>query len=81
MIASFNAANMAARYQMMRSDLDQSRTIYTQMAADAQKENAKRWKILSDTQTKIFEIVSDVTVNKAKTHDKLFDQWDKYIRS
>lgn len=81
MIASFNAANMAARYQMMRSDLDQSRTIYTQMAADAQKENANRWKILSDTQTKIFEIVSDVTVHKAKTHDKLFEQWDKYIRS
>ncbi len=80
MIAPFNAANLAARMQMMQSDFQQAQTIQTQMASDARKSQAKRWKIMTDTQTKIFEIINDTTVHKAKTADKMFDQWDKYIR-
>ena len=72
-----NAASMA---QMAASDFQNAQTIYTQMQADAQKQEMSRWQILQDTQTKIFEIQQDVTVNKAQTQDKLFDKWDEYIR-
>ena len=68
-----NAASMA---QMAASDFQNAQTIYTQMQADAQKQEMSRWKILQDTQTKIFEIQQDVTVNKAKTQDKMFNKWD-----
>lgn len=40
----------------------------------------ERWKILQDTQTKIFETVQDVTCNKAKTQDKAYKKWDEYIK-
>ena len=49
----------------------------TQMASQQQMQ---RWKIMQDTQTKIFEITQDVTINKAKTADKMFNQVDSYIR-
>lgn len=76
-----NNANQAAILQMILTDMQQAQTIYTQIAADAQKQRAERWKIMQDTQTKIFEITQDVTVNKAKTVDKGFNAWDQYIRS
>ena len=71
------AASMA---QMAANDAQNAQTIYTQMQADAQKQEMSRWKILQDTQTKIFEIQQDVTVNRAKTQDKMFGKWDEYIR-
>ncbi|MGM9992347.1 MAG: hypothetical protein ACI376_05815 [Candidatus Bruticola sp.] len=74
-------AAAASAAQMTASDLQQAQTIYTQMQADAQKQQMERWKILQDTQTKIFEIQQDVTVNRAKTQDKMFGKWDEYIRS
>ena len=67
--------------QMQMSDLQQSQTISVQIAASAQKSEMERWKILSDTQTKIFEMQQEVTLNRAKTQDKLFNKWDDYIRS
>ena len=36
---------------------------------------------MRDTQSKIFEITQDVTVNKAKTADKAFAAMDGYINS
>ncbi len=74
-------ANSVAQFQMFMSDFQQAQTIQTQIGADAQKQQMSRWKILQDTQTKIFEIQQDVTVNKAKTQDKMFNKWDEYIRS
>ncbi|MBI3927715.1 MAG: hypothetical protein HY319_19400 [Armatimonadetes bacterium] len=76
-----NNANQAALFQMQATDMQQAQTIYSQVAADAQKQRTERWKIMSDTQTKIFEITQDVTVNKAKTADKAFNAMDQYIRS
>lgn len=76
----FNQANNAALFQMQATDMQQAQTIFTQVAADAQKQRAERWKIMQDTQTKIFEITQDVTVNKAKTADKAFNAMDGYIR-
>lgn len=71
----------ASMAQMAASDQQNALSIYTSMAADAQKSQMNRWKILQDTQTKIFEIQQDVTVNRAKTQDKMFGKWDEYIRS
>ncbi len=74
-------ANSVAQFQMFMSDYQQAQTIQTQIGADAQKQQMERWKILQDTQTKVFEIQQDVTVNKAKTQDKMYNKWDEYIRS
>ena len=74
-------ANSVAQFQMFMSDFQQAQTIQTQIGADAQKQQMERWKILQDTQTKIFEIPQDVPVNKAKPQDKMFNKWDEYIRS
>ena len=74
-------ANASAMTQMVTSDYQQAQTVQTQMMADQQKSQMRRWQIQQDTQTKIFEIQQDVTVNKAKTQDKMFNKWDQYIRS
>ncbi|MGM9998213.1 MAG: hypothetical protein ACI38Q_02275 [Candidatus Bruticola sp.] len=76
----FSATNTASMVQMQTSDLQNAQTIYTQIEADSQKQQMQRWQILEDTQTKIMEIQQDVTVNRAKTQDKMFDKWDEYIR-
>ena len=70
-----------AAYQMQNNQMQNNQTIQTQMAMDAQKQSAERWKIMQDTQTKIFEIQQDVTVNRAKTQDKAFQGWDQYVRA
>ena len=75
------AANFAAQQQLATSDQQQAQTIQTQIQADAQKQQAERWKILRETQTKVFEIQQDVTVNQAKAQDKAFNKWSDYIRS
>ena len=74
-------ANASAMTQLIQSDYQQAQTIGTQMQADAQKQQMRRWQIMQDTQTKTFEIQQDVNVNKAKTSDKMFNKWDQYIRS
>jgi hypothetical protein len=56
-------------------------SIAEQIAADAAKQRAERWKILQDTQTKIFEIQQDVTVTRARTQDRAFNKWDEFIRN
>lgn len=74
-------ANQTAMAQLQNSDQNQAQTIQTEMMADNQKNAMNRWKIMQDLQTKIFEIMSDCTVNKAKTNDKMFGKWDEYMRS
>jgi len=73
-------SNIFSLTQMQASDYQNATTIGIQMQADAQKQQMQRWKILQDTQTKIFEITQEVTVNKAKVQDKIFEKWDSYIR-
>ncbi|MFP4496709.1 MAG: hypothetical protein ACLFQV_00755 [Vulcanimicrobiota bacterium] len=74
-------ANAAAMTQMANSDFNQAQTVQTQMMADNQKQQMRRWQIMQDTQTKIFEIQQDVTVHKAKTQDKMFNKWNEYVKS
>lgn len=40
---------------------------------------AERWKILQDTQTRIFAIQQDISVNKSQTQDRAYKKWDEYI--
>jgi hypothetical protein len=79
-LSQFDQANQAALFQMQATNMQQAQTLYTQVAADAQKQQTERWKIMQDTQTRIFEITQDVTVNKAKSADKAFKAMDGYIR-
>lgn len=80
---SFTADLLAARSlelelaERARTGVD---TTQLQMAVDQQRQQMERWKIMQDTQTKIFEIQQDVTVNKARTQDKAWQKWDEYIR-
>ena len=46
------------------------KTIEAALAAQSMKEQMERWRVLQDTQTKIFEIQQDVTENWARTTDK-----------
>ena len=80
MIDIGGATQAASMFSMSVNDQQNAMTIYTQTMAETQKSQMRRWQILEDTQTKIFEIQQDVTVNKAKTQDKLFNKWDEYIR-
>ena len=73
--------NIMAQQQLTQNDFQNAQTIATQIQSDAQKQQMERWKILQDTQTKIFEIQQDVTANKAQTQDKAYKKWDEYIRA
>ena len=59
---------------------EDEKRIDAQIAADAQKPRAERWKIMQDLQSKIFEITEDITVNKARKADDAFKAMDDYIR-
>jgi hypothetical protein len=74
-------ANLASLTQMAVADQLQAQTKQTEMMSDTLKHQAERWKILRETQTKIFEIQNEVTINQAKTQDKMFNKWSDYIRS
>ncbi len=76
-----NLAHRAALVQQQMSDFQQAQTIDTQMVAEAQKNQTQRWALMSDLQTKIHEMTTDVTVNKAKAADKLHQKLSRYIQS
>jgi len=74
------ATQAASMYSMSVNDQQNAMTIYTQALSQTQKQQQQRWQIMTDTQTKIFEINQDVTQNVAKTQQNLFKKWDEYIR-
>jgi len=49
--------------------------------AERQRQQMERWRILEDTQKKIFEIQRDVTANRAEIMDKAYKKWDEYIKA
>jgi hypothetical protein len=71
---------ITAQAQVLVDSQQDALTIYQQIAADIERQAMKQWKILRDTQSKIFEIAQDVAVNKGQTQDKMFEKWDEYIR-
>ncbi len=78
---TFALTGAASWAQMQANDFQNAQTIYTQIQAQAQRQEMQRWQIATDTQTKIMEIQQETTVNRAKTQDKLFKKWDDYIRA
>jgi len=74
------ATQSASMFSMSVNDQQNAMTIYTQALSQTQKQQQQRWQIMTDTQTKIFEINQDVTQNIAKTQQNLFKKWDEYIR-
>ncbi len=55
-------------------------SVLPRIEADVQKQQAERWQSAQDAQTKIFEIQQDVTTNRARAQDKVYKNWDAYIR-
>ncbi len=55
-------------------------SILTPLCAELQRQQLERWRILQDTQTRIYEIQQEVTGNRARTQDRAFDALDAYIR-
>ena len=51
------------------------------MQAESEKAEWNKWKLIQDTQNKIYEIQQGVAVDQAKTQDKMFNKWDEYIKS
>ncbi len=85
MIGASNAANNSASV-MTIAQLEQQSSIQveqSQMAMAAYRERAEwdKWKLMQDTQTKIYEIQQDVAINKAKTQEKMFQKWDEVVKS
>ena len=72
----------ASQSKAVQELLDRSRDELTrQIAADSQKQQIERWKILHDTDTKIREIMEDVTPNRSLVNNRMFKKWSDYIRS
>jgi len=80
-MAGMGLANIFAMQQMQNNDFQNAQTIATQMQSDNQKQQMERWKIAENTQTKIFEMQQEVTVQKAQTQDKAYKKWNDYINA
>jgi len=80
-IGGGGSSSALTQAQLQATDAMQTDQVQTQIQAERQKHEWNKWKIIQDTQTKIFEIQQDVTLNRAKTQDKIFGKWDEFIRS
>lgn len=76
----FSNNQQILQMQNAQTDAQQAQTIQNQMQSDMQKQHSERWKMMQDTQTKIFEIQQDVYINRAKTADKATQIFDGYIK-
>ena len=64
----------------LSDDARKAQEIYSQIAADAEKNKTERERIMKDLQTRIFQIVPDATLPGLKKAEGAFDNMDKYIR-
>jgi hypothetical protein len=72
----------ASQSKAVQEVLDRSREELTrQITADARKPQMERLKILHETETKIREIMQDITPNRSLINDRMFKKWSEYIRS
>ena len=72
---------MQAGIRWGQTDEGQVQNIRVQMAAETQRNQAERWKILRETQSKIFQLQQNVTIDQAKSHDRMFEKWLDFIKS
>ena len=78
-----NFGSLSSSYMMLQfQNNDQIKAEETLLAMQAESEKAEwnKWKIIQDTQNKIYEIQQTVAVDQAKTQDKMFNKWDEYIK-
>ena len=61
------------------SPITPPRTIQQQMSQDLQRQAGERWKIQQETQ-RIYNIIQDVTMQRARTGDIARRAWEEYIR-
>lgn len=73
-------ADAARNWQQYQQDQQQVQQIWMQMAADRQKWMMEMWKILQDTQTKMYEIMSSAILYRQQVSDKVQGMWDAVIR-
>lgn len=76
---SINSAMSGA--QMLNSASIKAEEAKLSMASESEKSEWNKWKMIQDTQNKIYEIQQGVAVDQAKTQDKMFNKWDEYIKS
>jgi len=65
----------ANKAKAAEDDAKQANMIFQQMAADRQKWMMEMWKIWQDTQNKIFEILQQVALNRAKVSSAMAEKW------
>ncbi len=71
----------SSQTQMSVGDYQQALTVGQQTQAEVRKQQMRRFQIQMDTQTKMNEITQDVALNKAKTGDKISQQFSSFMRS
>ena len=55
-------------------------TIQQQISQDRQRQALERWKILRETQSKIFQLQQDVTIQRARSGHAAHRAWEEFIR-
>lgn len=73
-------AERMAYYQTLENDRQQALSILTQMQADRAKWMTELWKILSDTQNAMFDIMQEAMINRASTFDRAMHGWSRVFR-
>ena len=65
--------------KLLAADAQQAATIQSQIQAQAGKSAARRWMILQDAATRLFEETSKATVVRARTADKACQAYCDYL--
>ena len=79
-VLAMGAFDPTVLQQMTQTDTANQDAVQQQLAQQAQAKQQQQWLQLQDQLSGISTIQQDVTVNKAKTADQMFNQWDTYIR-
>lgn len=77
---AMSQADQAQRAQQLQQDQQEMQRLMMQMAADRQKWMMEMWKIMQDTQTKIYEIMQSAILFRAQAHDRIHQAWSQVIR-
>lgn len=59
--------------------IEEANTLANQIYQDQQKEQSQRSEVIQETQTKVFEIQQDVTVNRARNESASEARWNDHI--
>lgn len=73
-------ATMMSIAQDAMTEEHRSEKVLLQMAAQKMKHEWESWKLMEDLKTDIFQIQQEVSLQKAKTDDKIINKWDEFIK-